>query len=253
MPVKFRRPSPAMVVSLIALGVALSGTAVAATLITGANVKNNSLTGADIKDASLTGADVKPGSLDAAHLSAAGQAALRGAAGAVGPKGDKGETGAAGAAGATGPAGAEGLQGPSGPSGVVSASDNSGLILATISDQQVMITNQLPVTISGPNQSIYITSTAALGSGGANAIDLKLSPCFRAAPSGILIDASPPIEGLTLAANQRALFTVSGVTNILTPGPYLVGMCAFVGIQPNAANWTGHGRGTTSALVTRVS
>lgn len=44
-----RRPSPALIVSCVALFAALGGTAYALT-ITGANVKNNSLTGADIRD-----------------------------------------------------------------------------------------------------------------------------------------------------------------------------------------------------------
>lgn len=65
-----RRPSPALIVSVIALFVALGGSAYALT-ITGANVRNNSLTGADIRDVkggdlrnySATGKDIKRDSL----------------------------------------------------------------------------------------------------------------------------------------------------------------------------------------------
>lgn len=65
-----RRPSPALIVSAIALFVALGGSAYALT-ITGANVRNNSLTGADIRDVkggdlrnySATGKDIKRDSL----------------------------------------------------------------------------------------------------------------------------------------------------------------------------------------------
>ena len=48
-----RRPSASMVVALIALFVAIGGTATAASklIITSANVKNQSLTGSDIKTA----------------------------------------------------------------------------------------------------------------------------------------------------------------------------------------------------------
>ena len=62
-----RRPSAATVIALIALFVAIGGTAGAATklIITGANVKNHSLTGADIKNGSLTGTQIKKGSLTA--------------------------------------------------------------------------------------------------------------------------------------------------------------------------------------------
>jgi hypothetical protein len=53
-----RRPSPATVISLIALFVALGGTSYAAISISGKNVKNGSLSGADVKNNSLTGKDV---------------------------------------------------------------------------------------------------------------------------------------------------------------------------------------------------
>jgi hypothetical protein len=51
-----RRPSPALILSAMALFVALGGTAYALT-ITGKNVKNNSLTGADIRD--IRSADIR--------------------------------------------------------------------------------------------------------------------------------------------------------------------------------------------------
>jgi hypothetical protein len=52
-----------MMVALIALFVALSGTATAALVITGANIKNGSVTGKDLKNGSVTGLDVKESSL----------------------------------------------------------------------------------------------------------------------------------------------------------------------------------------------
>jgi hypothetical protein len=52
-----RRPSPALVISVVALFLALGGTAYALT-ITGADVKNGSLTGADIRNRSLTDDDL---------------------------------------------------------------------------------------------------------------------------------------------------------------------------------------------------
>lgn len=66
----FHKPSPAMVIALVALAVVLSPTAYAATakLITGADVKDSSLTGADIKSSSLTGADVRDSSLTGADV-----------------------------------------------------------------------------------------------------------------------------------------------------------------------------------------
>jgi hypothetical protein len=55
-------PSPAMVVAVTALFVALSGSAYAI-VITGASIRNNSVTGADIRNKSLHGRDVRPDSL----------------------------------------------------------------------------------------------------------------------------------------------------------------------------------------------
>jgi hypothetical protein len=96
---RFLRQSPALVVAMIALFVALSGTAVATTsaLITGAQIMNNSITGADVKNKSLAAADFK-GSLR-------------------GPRGVAGPAGAAGPQGTQGPHGAQGPQGPQGPQG----------------------------------------------------------------------------------------------------------------------------------------
>lgn len=79
------RQSPAMVVAMLALFVALTGTAVATTsaLITGAQIKNGSITGADIKNKSLKPVDFS--------------GAIRGARGAAGPPGAQGPQGPAGA------------------------------------------------------------------------------------------------------------------------------------------------------------
>lgn len=63
-----RRPSPALVISLIALFVSLGGSSYAALVISGKNVKNSSLTGADIKGGSLGGSDVKNGSLGGSDI-----------------------------------------------------------------------------------------------------------------------------------------------------------------------------------------
>jgi hypothetical protein len=72
-----RRPSPALAVSVIALVVALGGTAVGAgrLLITSSSqVKNGSLTGADLKKGSITGTEIKAHSLSASVLRSSGTA-----------------------------------------------------------------------------------------------------------------------------------------------------------------------------------
>ncbi len=51
-------PSPAMVVAVVALVVSLSGSAYAAFVITGKNIKNGTVTGKDIRNRSLRGSDI---------------------------------------------------------------------------------------------------------------------------------------------------------------------------------------------------
>lgn len=90
----------------IAVVAATAGSATAASLITGKQVKNGSLTGADIKNRSLTARDFK---------SAASLRGKQGASGPAGPKGDAGPQGERGTAG--GPAGPQGDAGPQGETG----------------------------------------------------------------------------------------------------------------------------------------
>ena len=56
-------PSPAMVVAVVALVVSLSGSAYAAFVITGKNIKNGTVTGKDIRNHSLRGSDVRHDSI----------------------------------------------------------------------------------------------------------------------------------------------------------------------------------------------
>ena len=129
-----QRPSSAMVIACLALSIALGGTASAAVLITGKEVKDGSLSGRDIANRSLTGLDVRDRSLTPLDFNGSvqgpagaagpqgpkgdgGQQGPAGASGPQGPKGDRGEQGLAGASGPAGPAGPAGTQGPSGVSG----------------------------------------------------------------------------------------------------------------------------------------
>ena len=66
--IRISRPSPAMLVAVAALFVALGGTAAAALVITGKNVRNGSLSGADIKNGTIKGGDVKNNSLSSADI-----------------------------------------------------------------------------------------------------------------------------------------------------------------------------------------
>lgn len=88
------KPSPAMVVALLALVVALGGSAFAAGYVVtrSSQIKDGAVTGQDVKNGSLTGADVKSRSLVASDF----KDSVRGPVGPQGPKGDKGDPGPTG-------------------------------------------------------------------------------------------------------------------------------------------------------------
>lgn len=87
---RIRRPSPSMLVACLALGVALSGTAVAASVALAPNsvgtvqLKTNAVTAAKVKNGTLLKADFKAGQVPAG---AAGPAGSAGPAGPTGPTG----------------------------------------------------------------------------------------------------------------------------------------------------------------------
>jgi hypothetical protein len=62
------RPSPALVISMIALFVALGGTGYAATQLNGKSLKNNSVPGKKLKNKTVTGAKVKPNTLTGTQI-----------------------------------------------------------------------------------------------------------------------------------------------------------------------------------------
>ena len=88
--VRVGRQSPALIVAMLALFVALTGTAVATTsaLIGSAQIRNNSITGLDVKNRSLRPIDFR-GSVRGPR----GLTGPQGVQGIQGPKGDKGDTG----------------------------------------------------------------------------------------------------------------------------------------------------------------
>src|SRR4051812_45095271 len=64
-----RRPSPALVVAVVACVIACAGSATAATLITGAQIRNGSLTSADVRDHALRGRDVAANTITGRNVS----------------------------------------------------------------------------------------------------------------------------------------------------------------------------------------
>lgn len=123
-----KRPSPALVISCLALFVALGGGAYAAIALPKNSVgakqlKANAVTSAKVADGSLAATDFAAGQLPAGQTGPAGPKGADGARGAQGEPGPVGATGPAGTDGSNGTNGADGaagpagLRGPTGPTG----------------------------------------------------------------------------------------------------------------------------------------
>ena len=124
------RPSPALIVALLALFVALGGTTYAAVQIHGSQIVDNTIATSKLRNGAVAGAKLRNGAVTGAKLAPGLRARLlqrsvTGAQGATGAKGEAGATGPQGLAGATGPqgpagaTGAKGEPGAQGPQGVV--------------------------------------------------------------------------------------------------------------------------------------
>jgi Collagen triple helix repeat (20 copies) len=113
--------------ALVALFIALGGTATAAThrLIGHRDIKRGAVTALQVKDHSLKRHDFIRGQVPRGHRGVRGRRGSTGAAGAAGATGARGPAGGAagatGARGPAGPAGVPGARGPAGPAGVPGA------------------------------------------------------------------------------------------------------------------------------------
>ena len=135
-----RRPSPATVISLVALFVALGGTSYAAVAL----VPNNSVGSAQVINGSLQKKDLSTKAVAALK----GNRGPAGAQGAQGSAGAAGPAGAAGATGATGPVGASGVTGPKGTTGATGAAGAAGAtnVIARTASVSVPAGGVAPVT-----------------------------------------------------------------------------------------------------------
>lgn len=118
-------------VAATALAVSFSGGALAAALITGADIKDGTITTADIRNETLKVKDISPTARESlrgqqGETGPAGPQGDTGATGATGPQGPTGATGPQGEKGATGATGAPGPQGPQGPQGLTGADGATG-------------------------------------------------------------------------------------------------------------------------------
>lgn len=127
------RPSPALVLALLALFVALGGTsyAVATGSIDSREIKNNTVRSGDTRDRTLLVRDFASRTLTALKGSQGPQGATgpQGSTGPQGPQGATGATGATGPPGPTGATGATGATGPPGPTGTVTERLGTAVLL----------------------------------------------------------------------------------------------------------------------------
>ncbi len=163
--IRASRPSPALVVAIIALVVALGGTSLAAITVTGSMIRNNSVTSVDLADNAIVSRDIRNGSIFPVDLSAAAKRTLTGPAGPIGPAGP------AGTNGTNGSNGAQGVQGPVGPSGVVAhafASDSSSRALVSTVGTSGTLAEAVVLTLDRPGDLELLGTIEATDNGSAD-------------------------------------------------------------------------------------
>lgn len=197
---RIKRPSNGTVIAVIALFVALSGSATAAVVINGKQIKKGTISEARLSKALKK--KLKSKSVNAAPVAGAtgstgpqgvrgpqgnngsdGSPGPQGAKGDQGVKGEQGDTGDAGeqgprgAKGSQGPAGATGPAGPTGPGLELAATFNDKSELISCGpircDEELDITNATPgqVVINFRRETNIIAATATLTGTGVAADD----------------------------------------------------------------------------------
>jgi hypothetical protein len=200
------------VAAILAAFLVMGGTAVAAKMITGAQIKNNSITGVDVKNRSLTSADFA--------------GSVSGGQGGSGAQGARGPTGAGGPAGATGATGVTGPPGSPGAPGITATYPFSSSSAGTVPGSTPRIFVGSPTTaVVGAGQTLTISGTVVLGlsTGTLSSTGFYVQPCYRlvgsgTTPTGIGYGASPELT------TTRAAISLA-YTSSPAAGTYNVGMC----------------------------
>jgi hypothetical protein len=195
-----RLPSPALVVAIAALVVALGGTSYAAF-----HLSKNSVGAKQIKRNAINSSKVANGSLLKRDFKAGQLAAAKGGSGPAGPQGPQGEQGAPGAPGAPGQPGAPGAQGPAGPTqGAASGFVNPPAVGKTLN-----AANKVTITTKTAG-SLYVSAHMSTALSGC------LGPGDCVAHYGLYVDGTP-IPGTKTEAGFGAK-TVREYQNVAVDG-----------------------------------
>ncbi|RKQ91897.1 hypothetical protein C8N24_1731 [Solirubrobacter pauli] len=183
------RPSPAMVVAVIALVGSLGGTSYAAATLAknsvgSAQLRTNAVTSAKVKNGTLLAKDFKAGQLPA------------------------GKTGPAGATGPAGPAGAQGPAGPAGPQGPIGPSH---ALTATKETHNVGISGTSHTVLTETLAAGDYTFMASAGIENTSGSDGEFT-CAILEPIGDFTATLGEVV-VSLADNQKAAISVVGATH----------------------------------------
>ena len=164
----FKKFQPGTLIAILALFVAIGGTATAASgLINGKNIKRGTVSAKQLKNKSITKAKLKPATIKALK----GKRGLQGATGATGAIGPTGPAGAKGATGAKGSTGAKGATGAPGPAGIVAAQYVSSANNSNLDSDGVMTPL---LTDNVPAGKYAVTAKVSVMSGGDGALNCRL-------------------------------------------------------------------------------
>jgi hypothetical protein len=218
-------PAPVVLAAIVV--VLLGGTATAAHLISGKQIKNGSITGVDVKNKSLTAADFR--------------GSVVGVQGPTGAQGATGSQGATGARGPTGPKGATGDPGTAGPTGATGATGPTGTVAGpTGGTGPTGVTGQTGPTFLTGHISIPGTDTDCRGSPvgftdkcyNAGSLVSGISPPADGTLRNLTVQTSAPvgadavfavIEQATSEATRIQCEIFEGTSQCSSPGPYALG------------------------------
>jgi hypothetical protein len=201
-----RKPSPAIVISAVALIIAMTGTAYAAI-----SIPKNSVGTAQLRNGAVTKQKIAKNTLRALQ-------GARGPAGAPGPAGATGQTGPSGPPGQTGPAGTPGTPGATGPEGPTSGT-SAGVVETIPSDGFSPFGSSGTVTLSAPGKVLvelsgfYVLVCGAAG---------HCSATVSAFIDGTAVPGAHETLNAAAAAEDSEQIAVSGIAVTVPAGTHTV-------------------------------